>query len=82
MPSPPSVMLCQVHCGTVGGQQVGVGDRMEIYDAHIDVNGYPILDCKVGMDISNDVDNDILVQDEFGHTTLIVDVMHYTAPKK
>jgi len=39
-----------------------VGDalgRMGIYDAHIDLNGYPFLDCK----------------DEFGHTTLAADVM-------
>ena len=57
-----------------------VGDalgRMGIYDAHIDLNGYPFLDCKVGSDISNDDDIDILVtvQDEFGHTTLAADVM-------
>lgn len=39
-----------------------VGDalgKMGIYDAHIDLNGYPFLDCK----------------DEFGHTTLAADVM-------
>jgi len=39
-----------------------VGDalgRMGIYDAHIDLNGYPFLDCK----------------DEFGHTSLAADVM-------
>lgn len=33
--------------------------KMGIYDAHIDLNGYPFLDCK----------------DEFGHTTLAADVM-------
>jgi len=39
-----------------------VGDalgKMSIYDAHIDLNGYPFLDCK----------------EEFGHTTLAADVM-------
>jgi chloride channel 3/4/5 len=39
-----------------------VGDALGkngIYDAHIDLNGYPFLDCK----------------DEFGHTTLAADVM-------
>ena len=39
-----------------------VGDalgKMSIYDAHIDLNGYPFLDCK----------------DEFGHTTLAADTM-------
>jgi len=39
-----------------------VGDALGksgIYDAHIDLNGYPFLDCK----------------EEFGHTTLAADVM-------
>jgi chloride channel 3/4/5 len=55
-----------------------VGDalgRMGIYDAHIDLNGYPFLDVKVWRLYKVYIENNEIVQDEFGHTTLAADVM-------